>query len=125
MVGVVAGRIERLYWLIRQLCYDDMLIFQNEHSMEYLYLERGLPQYRIFHADTLIDVVHIRHPSRLRIIQPELARYIARLGCDPQFGVVLEGGALTPLDAKVRDLPVLKFSDEQMPKRKRARMRLG
>lgn len=125
MITFAPTLTDRLTRLFRRMCYDDMLVFPNWHSVEYLYLERGLPHYRIFHADTLIGVVHVRHPSRLPFIQSELALYVARMGCDPCAALLLEGAALTPPDAKVRDLPVLKFIDVQMPKSRCASMRLG
>jgi hypothetical protein len=100
--------------LIRKLCYDDALLFTNWYSVEYLHLDRGLPQYRVYFGESLVAVMHIRHPARLRFVQPALAYYLAGKGCDPDSALLLEGGALTPPDAKVRDLPVLRL---QMPRR--------
>lgn len=104
---VPSVRTQRLHWLIRRMCYDDTLIFRNWHVVEYLYLERGLPQYRVFRGDELIGVARIRHPARLKFVQSALVDFLVQRGCNPRSAVLIEGLALTPLDAKVRDLPAL------------------
>lgn len=99
--------VTRLHWLIRRMCYDDALIFRNWHTVEYLYLEAGLPQYHVFRGDELIGVARVRHPTKLVFVQASLVQFLAARGCNPRTAVFLEGLALTPLNAKVRDLPAL------------------
>lgn len=99
--------VTRLHWLIRRMCYDDSVIFRNWNVVEYLYLEKGLPQYRVFRGDELIGVARVRHPARLGLVQLSLVQFLAARGCNPRTAIFLEGTALTPLNAKVRDLPVL------------------
>lgn len=105
--GVEVVTTPRLHWLIRRMCYDDSLIFRNWHVVEYLYLEKGLPQYRVFRGDELIGVARVRHPARLALVQVALVQFLAARGCNPRTAIFLEGTALTPLNAKVRDLPAL------------------
>ena len=76
---VPSVRTQRLHWLIRRMCYDDTLIFRNWHVVEYLYLERGLPQYRVFRGDELIGVARIRHPARLKFVQSALVDFLVQL----------------------------------------------
>lgn len=96
-----------LQWLVYQMSFDDLLVFRNWHAVEYLYLEKGLPHYRVFRGDELIGVARIRHPAQTAVVQSKLVQFLAARGCNPRTAILLEGTALTPLNAKVRDLPAL------------------
>lgn len=99
-----AADVERL---IGKLCYDDALVFRRYWRLEYLYLERGFPHYRLYRQGMIVGVVDIRAPTVLSGIQRRLGMYLAGCGCTKGNGHICIGGALTPLDAPKRDLPRL------------------
>jgi hypothetical protein len=71
--------------LLETMNYDDALVRRERRGwrVEYLYLDAGLPHYRIYKGAQLFGLVDIRHPNQLMPIQLKLAFYLAALGFAP------------------------------------------
>jgi hypothetical protein len=112
----------RVLRLIRRMHYDDRLTFTNRIAVEWLYLLKGLPQYRVFDDTQLLGAVHVRHFNRLPVVQFSLAAWLVASGCQAEGARLSVFAATTPPTAKVRDLPRLPL---QMPFSLSATLRVG
>lgn len=115
---------DRMLWLIRRMCYDDAVLC-GQYRVEYLHLDAGLPHYRLYCVETLVGVARIRHPSRLRVLQMALARYLICIGFDPYTAALRRGFATTPPNAKTTRLPVLPVAVKAAPRLTGSRIALG
>lgn len=81
--------------------YDDALIRHERRGwrIEYLYLDAGLPHYRIYKGEQLFGLVDIRHPNQLMPIQLKLAFYLAALGFAPDTFEFRPRARKTAMDA--------------------------
>lgn len=95
-----------LYGLIRRMVYDDALV-RRGWRVEYLYLSKGFPHYRLYHGGALVGLVHVRSPHRLDETQRQLAAYLAGVGFTRANTSLREYGARTPQAAHRRDVPCL------------------
>lgn len=101
-------RASRLGRLLSQICYDDALVC-GEWRLELLYLERGLPHFRLYWNGLVFGVARIfaqtpdlgrsRHTP---VVCMKLAAYLVALGWQAENIQMLEGGALTDLSAPVQ-----------------------
>ncbi|NJM55322.1 MAG: hypothetical protein HC841_04875 [Verrucomicrobiae bacterium] len=109
-----ARRVERL---LGRMCFDDVLAW-GPYRLEYLYLERGLPHYRLYQRGALIGVVDVRPPNMLGALHRQMAIYFAAYGCGADARL-LTAKARTPMNAPKRDLPRLPaLTSRPMPKRR-------
>lgn len=110
---------KRVLVYIRKLHYDDALygidignnsLVLSPYRLEYLLLDMGLPNYRLYHRTKLIGVARVRHANKLDVVQKHLAVHLVSIGFAPMTVRVIRYGAVTPMDAPTHRLPYL-FED--------------
>jgi hypothetical protein len=97
----------RLARCLSQMCYDDALVC-DEWRLELLYLERGLPHFRLYWNGLVFGVADIfslepdlsdsRHAP---IVCQKLAAYLVALGWRADHIQMLEGDSITEINANV------------------------
>lgn len=97
----------RLYRLIRDELDYDMALMSNGYRLEWLYLDYGLPHYRLIRCRTgrVVGIVNIYHSALLPRVQRQLAGYLVSIGFKPDrahFKYIR-----TPLDARKYGVPSL------------------
>lgn len=99
---------KRMTQMVRQMCYDDVLLRGWQWRLEYLSLDDGFPHYRLVYRNMwVVGLVDIRSPARLGAIQRDLGALLAGYGWTPERTRLVQFAARTPLDASKHYLPHL------------------
>lgn len=113
---ILSDDARRVLVHIRKMIYFDALhgidtsngtIQLSPYRLEYVHLNQGKPNYRLYKRDELIGIVRIHGVSKLEEKQQQLAVYLAGIGFSPRTVRIIHDGAVTPLDASSNRLPYL------------------
>lgn len=95
----------RLYRLLRDRFFYDDALYANRYRLEYVVLQHGAPQYRLYRGERLIGVVDVE-PERVDGILRQIASHLISV-----YGFTAEGAAFvrrqTPLKANKYGKPRL------------------
>jgi len=106
--------------VLARLAYDDAILFEDGSRLEYLRLDEGKPQYRLYARDlVLVGVVIVHADGYLPAIHARLANYLRQRGTPLAQVTYRECGALTPPSFTPHYLPQL-FRYAPKSKRKAA-----
>jgi hypothetical protein len=106
--------------VLERLAYDDAILFDDGSRLEYVHLDEGKPQFRLYESDLrLIGVVLVHADAYLPAIHRRLTAYLEQRGTPLRRVQYKECGALTPAGAKVHYLPQL-FRYAPKAKKKKA-----
>lgn len=98
-------RLERVY--VARMRWDDVLVFNSNWRLKFLYLESGWPHFRLSYRGRVVGIVDVRGESERARVNRMLAVYMVCLGVTPERCHVIRSGARTPTNATKKGLPRL------------------